>query len=215
MSNPREIEPINVIKDRDSQYLTIGELLIGMTEADEDVLVLASDDEDGNEFSPIKTVKQGLYLPQGEGLGYFLEHPSGEIAYDDLLLYEQTTANDNRFIEATLIASKDPDETIDRPMHWIDLRNLLENSDPEDIVLLRSHTFVDSIPRFSPLTEIDTAYYLKGLTYAYEENSGTKSITAERISQLDHYEEEEDRLFVEDAIQNENTEPAYYFWPEY
>lgn len=212
MTSPNEATPIHLEISNDSLYLTAGELLMGMAGADEDVIVLASDDEEGNDFRPIAQVRRGLYLPQQTWFGYFLEHPHAGTAPEDRMLYEQTTVGDERLVEATLLASVDPGVSVEDPLTWLDLRGSVSASDPESVIILRHHTSSDLPPSYSPLVEVDTAHYLQDLKYNIEHNGGNMGFSAERIVKLD-YESEEDRMYVEDALANPNTQPAYYFWP--
>lgn len=216
MTSPHEATPVHLERNDDVLHITAAKLLVGMAEADDDVIVLASDDEEGNDFRPIAQVKQGLYLPQQMWFGYFWEHPGEDTTLNARMLYERMVADRDESIEATLFGTADPGVPVENPKRWPDLKRVLADTDPESVIILRHHTSAtlhDHPPSYSPLVEVDTAHYLRDASWSFEFNGTTTSFPAERIVKRDHYEDEETRMWVEDALSNPDTQPAYFFWP--
>jgi len=197
-------------------FITVGKLLIEMAGASEDMVVLASDDEEGNDFRPIEKITQGLYVPRQTWFGVFWPHPDQDTTWDARTLYERMVKDQEGCVEATLLASIDPGTKVDKMNKWGDLRADLSDIYPESIVILRHHTRADlaDLPTsYSPLQEVDTAYYQPGRAMTVDVDGFDAKWPAERFSVRDEYEDDDERQFVEASLQDPGTMQAYFFWP--
>lgn len=208
---------VSFVRADDSLYISVGELLAGMVEAEDGTLVIASDDSEGNSFRSVLRPSQGLYLPQSTWHGLFWSHPNDETTMDATMLYERMVASSNDSVEATLIASVGDSSEVAELITWGDIKTDLTETDPDSVVILKSHSsapLIDSPPSFSPLTEVETSRYLGGSFYEVNVPPyGPVRFPHERIEVPEEFDDEHERAYYQKAMANPNLRDAYFLWP--
>lgn len=200
----------------DELYLTVGGLINGMKQADKNKVVLLSDDAEGNDFRPIDRVTEGLYLPKHTWSGMFWPHPDEHTTMDARMLYERLVLNNEDSVQATLVASIEPDASVETMMRWEDIEVKLNGIDPESKVVLGHHTRADKLdlaPSHSPLYEVEAAHYLPGGDITVNVDGFDASYPIERIKAYETHEDAQEQKRIEQALKNPDSRPAYFFWP--